>query len=312
MVVRGPFESKVVERGEIESSSNVEVRCRVKARNGPGTAIVEAIEEGTLVEAGQVLAKLDATALEQELVQQQIACNTKEAAMIKAQNDFEAAKIAEEEYIDGTYHQEEQTIRSEILIAEEDLRKAQEYLTYSERLAARGYVTAQQLEGDEFAVEKAKTELETANTKLRVLQDYTKPKMLKELGSTIKSAEAQWKSEQSSYDLELKKLKDLQQQIEYCEITAPQAGQVIYANERSFRGGTDFIVEPGRGRAREPGAVSLARRRANAGEGQNQRSPDYARAIRHVGHGSARRLGRQDLQGRGDPSQRVSGTVQLV
>jgi multidrug resistance efflux pump len=245
-IARGVFEHNVVERGEVESASNIDVRCQVKARNGAGTTIIEVVPEGTLVQAGDVVVKLDATALEQERVVQQIACNTKQAAMIEAQNQFEAAKIAMQEYTEGTYHQEEQTIKSEILIAEENLRKSQEYLAYSERLAARGYVTAQQLEGDAFAVEKAKTELDTAETKLRVLREYTKSKTLRQLESDIKSAEARWKSEQSSYELELNKLQDLEQQIVLCEIKAPQTGQVLYANERSFRGGgSDFVVEPG-------------------------------------------------------------------
>lgn len=245
-VARTTFEHDVVERGEVESAKNVEVRCQVKARNSAGTTLLEVVEEGTYVQPGDIVAKLDSTALEQELVQQQIVCNTKKAAMINAENLFEAAKIAKQEYVEGTFHQEQQTILSEILIAEENLRKAREYVDYSERLAARGYVTAQQLEGDAFAVEKARTELDTAKTKLRVLQEYTGPKMTKELDSAIKSAEALWESEKKSFTLEESKLKDIDEQIALCTIKAPQAGQVLYANDRSWRGGgSDFVVEPG-------------------------------------------------------------------
>ncbi len=241
----GRFQHNVVERGEVMSSSNVEIRCGVKSRNTAGTAIIEVVPEGTLVAEGDVIARLDSTALEQELVQQQITCNTKEAARIDAQNKMEAAEISMKEYVEGTFFQLEQTIKGEILIAEENLRRAQEYIKYSERLAARGYVTSQQMEGDRFAVEKAQTELDTAKTKLRVLQDYTKPKTLKQLESDIKSAEALWKSEQSSYDLELSKLKDLESQIKLCVLRAPQSGIVIHANQRSMRGDSEFVVEPG-------------------------------------------------------------------
>lgn len=244
-VEKGPFQHNVVERGEVMSSSNLEIRCGVKSRNTAGTAILEVIPEGTIVKEGDVIAKLDSTALEQELVQQRISCNTKEAAMIDAKNTYEAAEIAKKEYMEGTFFQEEQTIKSEILIAEENLRRAQEYIKYSERLAARGYVTSQQMEGDRFAVEKAQTELETAKTKLRVLREYTKPKMLKQLESDIKSAEALWKSEQSSFELETSKLADLESQIKLCILKAPQSGIIIHANQRSQRGDSEFIVEPG-------------------------------------------------------------------
>lgn len=245
LVTKGRFQHDVVERGEVKSSNNVEVRCGVKSRNTAGTAIIEVVPEGTLVAEGDIIAKLDATALEQELVQQRITCNTKEAAMIDARNTFEAAEIAKKEYVEGTFFQEEQTIKGEILIAEENLRRAEEYIKYSERLAARGYVTSQQMEGDRFAVEKAQTELDTAQTKLRVLREYTRPKMMKQLDSDIKSAEALWKSEQSSFDLESSKLADMEQQIQFCTIRAPQAGIVIHANERSMRGDSEFVVEPG-------------------------------------------------------------------
>ena len=230
-VARGAFQHDVVERGEVESSSNVEIRCEVKARNTGGMVILDVIDEGTYVEPGDLLVQLDSSAFEQDLVQQQIVCNTAEARMVQAKNTYAAAVISKKEYIEGTYMQEEQLIQSEIFIAEENLRRAQEYAVYSETLAARGYVTDQQLEGDRFAVEIAKTELEAAKTKLRVLQEYTKAKMMMQLDSDIKSAEASWKSEQSTYQLELANLKDIESQIEKCTIVAPQAGQVVHANE---------------------------------------------------------------------------------
>ncbi len=244
-VERGPFVYDVVERGEVESSSNVEVRCDVKAQKTNGVIILEVIDEGTQVEEGDILVRLDSSGLEQDLVQQQIICNSAEAQMITSRNTYEAAKIAKLEYMEGTYYQEEQTIQSEIFVAEETLRKAQEYLGYSARLSARGYVTPQQLEGDRFAVEKARTELATAKTKLRVLQEYTKPKMMKELESNIRSAEAAWKSDESSYKLEVAREKEFADQIEKCTLRAPQAGQVIHANRSSRRGDSEFICEPG-------------------------------------------------------------------
>ena len=244
-VQRGTFAYDVVERGEIESSDNVEVRCEVKAQKNSGLTILEVVDEGTLVAKGDVLVRLDASGLEQDLLQQQIKCNSQEAAMITSRNNFESAEISKKEYVEGTFRQEEQTIQSEIFIAEENLRRAQEYLNYSERLSARGYVTPQQLEGDRFAVEKAGTELKTAKTKLKVLQEYTKPKMLKQLDSDIKSAEAAWRSDQNSHKLELANQKIIEEQIEKCVMRAPQSGQVIHANETSRRGDSEFIVEPG-------------------------------------------------------------------
>src|SRR4051794_11513256 len=70
-VVSGPFENVVTEKGEIESSSNVEVRCEVKSRGMSGMTILEVVTAGTLVEEGKVLVRLDSTALDQDQIQQQ-------------------------------------------------------------------------------------------------------------------------------------------------------------------------------------------------------------------------------------------------
>lgn len=245
VVDRGPFVHEVVERGEVQSSQNVEIRCEVESRNSAGTAILEVIPEGTEVAPGEVLVRLDASAFEQERVQQQILVATSEAAMIQARNAYEAAVMAHTEYLEGTYEQERQLIEQEIFQAEEDLRRARRYAEYSRQLAVKGYVTELQLEGDLFAVDQAQKALDAGKTKLRVLDEYTKLKMIKDLESQIASTKAQWKAAESTYQLELDRLHDIEEQIEKCTIRAPQSGQVVYANDQNRRGETEFLVEPG-------------------------------------------------------------------
>jgi multidrug efflux pump subunit AcrA (membrane-fusion protein) len=244
-VSRSDFIHDVVEAGEIESSENVEVRCEVKSRNGTGTSILEVVPEGTMVQQGDIIVKLDSSALEQQLLQEQIILNNKEALMIQAENLWEAAKLAKTEYLEGTFKQEEQLYQAEAFVAEENLRRAQQYARYSERLAAKGYVTALQLESDRFAVEKAKKDLQAAQTKLGVLQNYTQQKMLRQLESDIRSAEAAYRSEQSSFELQKKAIAEFEEQIKLCTIRAPKAGQVVHANERDRRGDSEFVVQPG-------------------------------------------------------------------
>ncbi len=47
----GVFTHDVVERGDMESSSNVEVRCEVTSRASSGTSIIEIVPEGYLPRA---------------------------------------------------------------------------------------------------------------------------------------------------------------------------------------------------------------------------------------------------------------------
>jgi HlyD family secretion protein len=244
-VERVLFEHSVVEPGEIESSNNVEVRCEVQSKNSTGTVILEIVPAGTVVEPGDILIKFDGSAIEAELTSQQSITSNSEALVIQSKNIYETALISRKEYLEGTFAQEEQLIESEMFVAEENLRRAAEYARYSERLAARGFVTAQQLEADKFAVDKAQKDLEAAKTKLKVLREFTKQKMLKTLDAAIATAEAKLRADERTFQLDKDKLALLEQQLEKCIVRAPSAGKVVYANETDRRGNSEVIIQEG-------------------------------------------------------------------
>ena len=245
-VERDDFVLDVIERGEIQSAGLNEVRSQVKSKNTSGTAILRIVPEGTKVQEGDFLVELDSSALKEERTIQQINVTQVEALVVEARNLFETAMIAKREYLDGTYVQERQTIESEVFVAEENLNRAKEYLEYSKKLAAKGYVNDLQVEADQFAVEKSEKELEAANTKLKVLDDFTKAKMLKQLESDIAIAKAKWEAQTHSHELELEKLHEIEEQISLCTITAPRAGTVLYAHDgNGWRNDNRFVVEEG-------------------------------------------------------------------
>ncbi len=240
-----PFDHIVLEQGEVESSENVEVACQVKSRNSTGTAIIDVIPEGTEVGEGDWLVTLDSSALEEELQSQKIAVNTARAKLIASKAAKEQAKIARTEYQDGTFLQEVQLIESEILVAEEKLSRARETAKFSQRLAAMGFQTAQQLKADLFAVDQAQVELNLAQSRLTTLREITKMKMEIGFDSDFEASSAQLEADQSSLDEEEAKLRDIEDQIAKCRVTAPTEGQVVYANINSRRGGSEFVVEAG-------------------------------------------------------------------
>ncbi len=244
-MTRGNFVLEVIERGEIQSAGLNEVRSQVKTKNTAGVAILKIVPEGTEVKEGDLLVELDSSVLEEERTLQQIAVNTVEALVVEARNLYETAVIAEREYIEGTYVQERQTLESEVFVAEENLNRAKEYYEYSKKLAAKGYVNELQLEADEFAVEKSAKELEAAKTKLQVLDEFTKAKMMKQFESDITITKAKWEAQKNSYGLELERLEEIDDQIAKCRILAPRDGTVIYAHSRDWGGNNDFIVEEG-------------------------------------------------------------------
>ena len=247
-VSQGPYDSVVLEQGEVESSSNIEIRCEVKSRNAGGITILEVMPEGSLVKEGDLLVRLDSSALEQERLQQKISVNTSEALLVQSQNTLDAAKIARREYLEGTFKQEEKLYLGEVFVAEQNLRSAQLSFDSAQRLAAKGILSPLQLEGAKYGVDNARNQLDGAQTKVEVLRKYTKEKMLKQFDSEIATAEAKVRSDESSLQLEKDKLKDIEDQVVKCVIRAPQDGQVVYANKYSGgRSGSsaEFVVEAG-------------------------------------------------------------------
>ena len=240
--VVGEFFTDIVERGELESSANVELRCEVASSEG--VRILEIVAEGTPVVAGDVVVQLDDSTLQKDLTTQKIAVNTAEAAFSKATNDHAAAEIARKEYELGTFVQDEQKLESELFVAEENSRRAANFLKHSQKLASRGYITDVQLESDRFSVEKFSKDLAGAKTKLTVIREYTKPKTLRKHDSDIKTAEASAFAEKSKLEIEREKLKNLESQLGKCVIKAPSAGQVVFANQNRWRG-DEFLVRKG-------------------------------------------------------------------
>jgi multidrug efflux pump subunit AcrA (membrane-fusion protein) len=244
-VHRDDFELTITERGEIESFDVTEVRSLVKSNNTTGNAILRIVPEGTIVKKGDFLVELDSSALVAQVPSQKILVNDAKALEVEAKNNYDVAVIAKREYLDGTYLQERQTAESEQFVSEENLNRAKDYFAYSQKLASKGYVNENQLEADRFAVEKSKKDLDAAKTKLMVLDEFTKPKMLSTLESAILIAKAKWDAAQNSLQLEEVKLQDLDDQIDKCTIHAPEDGVVKYAHQTDNRGDSQFIVDEG-------------------------------------------------------------------
>ncbi len=247
---RGPYvnrdlKTKAVRRGElavilsadgnVESAVNIDLKCEVMG----GSAILWIVEDGEHVKKGDKLVELDSSSLEEQVNTQRIAYEKARAATIQAEKDFAAAKIAVQEYLEGTFVTELLAVESQITIAAENLRSAQNTLEHSERMFRKGYISALDLASQTFSVQRAQLELDSAYTAKDVLTKYTKVKTLQELESKRDSAEAQVNSEKASLALEESRLNRLEQQVLKCVITAPADGMAVYANEADHRGRAD-------------------------------------------------------------------------
>jgi multidrug efflux pump subunit AcrA (membrane-fusion protein) len=230
-VTRGALSVTITEEGTLESASNKEIKCQVKG----GSTILWIVRDGTQVEPGDELVRLDASTIEDEVSQQKITYETTVANKIQAESDLAVAKINITEYLEGTFRKEMKTAESNVAIAEENLRVAQNVFDHSKKLFRKGYISELELDGNQYSVDYARLQLELAKTEVDVLERFTKPKMLQELQSALKAATAKLASEEAALELEEGRLKRLEEQRDGCQIHADSSGMVIYPETDRWR-----------------------------------------------------------------------------
>jgi HlyD family secretion protein len=240
-VTRLDFEAFVTETGDVASASNREVRCEVEARGAPGTTILKIVEEGTMVQTGDFIVMFDSSALENNETAQRIVVANNRANLIQVESQLANAERTLVEFEKGLFEQEVTLIESEVFVAQEGVERSLAKLLHSQRLAAKGFTSIEQLRGDQFQHEKAKRDLTATSLKLNVYREFTKERLTGEYNAAIKQKTAQLDAAQSTLDLSTNRLADIQEQIVKCQVLAPSDGQVVYANDER----RSIVIEEG-------------------------------------------------------------------
>ena len=242
-VKRADFVSIVTEAGDVESASNVEVLCDVKSEGGPGSTILEVVDEGTVVKKGDVLLQFDDTTLQLALTQQEIQVATDQALVIQARSEVEKFTHMLNEYKDGLYLAEKETYESTLLQAESHLSSVQDSLAHTRRMFRKGYVSTIQLEAEEKSVEMASKAAQAARTTLMVHNKFTRARMISEYSSDIEQQRALLTAAEYTLKLSEQRRGELKEQIRNCRVEAPADGQVVYRND--YRRRPPVVIEEG-------------------------------------------------------------------
>jgi HlyD family secretion protein len=281
-VKKGLLEITITERGNIESANNQTLVCMVEGE--AGTGILKIVDEGMRVDKDQVLVELDSSRLKndataQEIVVEQAAATLKTAEknveIQETQNDsdiaaaklkLELAKLDLKAYEEGDYTQQTDTIKGEIKLADEDLKRANDKYAFTQRLIKKGYAKQSEVEADRVAVAKAEINLQVAEKKLEVLKEFTYIRQIAELKANATEFErelervklkadanlakylADLAAAKSKYQVEKSTYEKIMRQIELCITRAPRDGLVVYVNTRSGggRGGqTEALIYEG-------------------------------------------------------------------
>jgi len=239
------------------------------------------VQEGTLVQKGDLLIELDASRLEDNKIDQQIRVQNAEAAFIrarenlevvrnqaqsdqeKAELEFQFAKEDQVKYEEGEFPKELKEANTRITVAKEELWRAEEKLRWSQILYNEKYISQTELQADELSAQKAKLDLELAEGDLALLRNYTYKRKVAELSSDVRQtelalkrtqrkvaadivqAEAELRAKESEFTRESSKLDKINQQIVKTRIIAPIDGLVVYATsaQGNWRGNAEPLDE---------------------------------------------------------------------
>ena len=277
VVQQGPLLISVSTSGTI-TNRDVEV---LKSEVEGQTQILSIVPEGNRVNKGDLLVELDGSSMQDQLVEQQIKLQNAEATLISARENFEVVKNQAEsdvdkaeldfdlakqdlrKYVEGDYPAQLKRAQADNTLAQSDLKRAQEKLKGSERLAEKNFITSIELEADQQAALKAELDLELAEENIKVLTEFTNKRQMAELESTVNQtemaldrvrrkaraevvqAEADLKAKEAEFTQQQGKFEKTQNQLAKTKIYAPADGLVVYATSGrgSWRGNDEPLDE---------------------------------------------------------------------
>ena len=186
------------------------------------TKVLTLKPEGTRVAKGDEVGTLDPTPLERRLRRQEIVIRAAEADLKGARLAREAADLSLKAYVDGTYKQERAAQEAEVAEAKASLKTAREALERSKK----DDPDAPRAIADGLNVKKYEFTVEQAETKLEVLEHYTKDKMTKGLKAAIEKAKADELGKTAALGRARTLEAAIRGQIKACKLLAPAGGRL--------------------------------------------------------------------------------------
>ncbi len=276
-VNRAPLSITLTESGTVKSRDQYVVKNEVEGR----TSIIFVIDEGTVVDEGQLLIELDSSELEDRLVDQQIQVENSEADFISATENLAVVKIQtqsnvskaeldnqfaiedKQKYLEGEWPKQLMEAETDVTLKDEELRRTTDEFNWSKRLYEEKYLSETEYRADELAMKRAQLQLALANENLKLLQNFTHKRQIAELDSAIEQmmltlervrresssdlvqAEARLRARQAELKRQQDRLRKIEDQIAKTKIYAPAKGMVVYAtsSEFSWRGDTEPLDE---------------------------------------------------------------------
>jgi HlyD family secretion protein len=273
---KGPLRISVTETGTIQAKEKIIVKNEVEGN----TSIIYIVDEGTSVKKGDLLVELDSSNLVTQKMTDETAAQNADAGFVsarenlavvenQAKSDMDAARLAFdfakqdlEKYKNGEYPNLKMQAESKITLAKEEYTRANDTFNWSKKLYSEKYLSQMELQADELAEKQKKLNLDLAENELKLLNEFTYTRQIKQLESDMSQAgmaleratrkakadvvqaEANLKAKEAEFKQAKDKLNKTLKQLEKTKIYSPADGQALYATstERGPRFGP--MTEP--------------------------------------------------------------------
>lgn len=255
------FDITTIANGELQANKQTEVRNPLDS----GTRITELIEEGTVVEKGDVMVRLATDTLEDRLLEAErnystaannlkvaeneleIQKSDNESSLREARLTLELAELELQKWREGDVVETRKQLTTAVEKTERQVERLTEKYEKSKQLLEQDFISEDEKKLDHIALLEAEANLEIARTQLDVYQKYTHLKEKKQRNSDVEEAaaslervkrrnETQLESKESdvAYNKEVvekrkEELDKVKSQLDACVVRAPTDGLVVYA-----------------------------------------------------------------------------------
>jgi HlyD family secretion protein len=264
---RGPLTISVLESGTIQPQEQITLKDEVEGR----TSIISLVPDGSMVKKGDLLVELDASTLQDAIIDQDIQVQRAEAAFISAQENLAVienqaksdtdkavltlkfARQDLEQYQDGSYPTDVNSLLAKIRLAEEQVTRAEDVNDWSRKLYDEKYLSESEYSADRLSLQGKVLDRDVARSDLDLLRNFTYHRQIEQLTSDVNQAEmalertkrkasadviqakADLKAKELEFNRQKQKMAKFQDQLSKTKIYAPQDGMVVYATSSGSR-----------------------------------------------------------------------------
>ena len=209
------------------------------------TRIVWIAPEGSWVNAGDVVCKLDASAFEDALQAQQIRYIQAKSYVDQAESMLRVNQLLHDEYEQGLYPQDVMVIQAYIKSSKIATENAKQTFEWSHDMFKKKLRSPEQFSSDRWVYDQAVLLEREAKLMADRLVNFTGPKLKTSLKAKIEANRTDLFAQQAAFEIESDRLRRLQKMVENCTIKAPRDGLVVYATKANGWGRVEDQIQEG-------------------------------------------------------------------